>query len=246
MAEITLAYTVAKNSLTPFRLDMDTHCHTLVTGSSGSGKSFFLLRAVGVILQAVPDIMLYFCDFKNSEEFSFLHGYRYYYAGDLCLQGLADYYNLFCTARKGGQNRCKKHLLIFDEYPAFINYFAIKDKAEKTKNASDAMSMLSEILCMGRGYFFGCTIATQRADASLFPNGSRDNFMTVIGLGRLSREQKGMLFSGEDIPERIYKPGQGIILADGYPLKEIQIPRIADINGWKKHTQIALSAGLHT
>ena len=102
------------------------------------------------------------------------------------------------------------------------------------------MSAISELLCLGRGIQFYTWIVTQRADNSLFANGARDNFMVVIGLGRLSKEQKSMLFSGEELPERIYKKGEGILLADGHPLQEVKFPFIRNIDDWKKHIHAIL------
>lgn len=84
-------------------------------------------------------------------------------------------------------------------------------------------------------------IVTQRADATLFANGARDNFMIVIGLGRMSKEQKNMLFSGEDIPDKAYSRGEGILLADGYSLQEIAFPRIRNVVDWKRHIKDILT-----
>lgn len=76
---------------------------------------------------------------------------------------------------------------------------------------------------------------TQRADASLFSNGARDNFMIIVGLGRMSREQKGMIFSGEDLPDKIYHQGEGMLLADGQALKEVKFLKIRNVVDWKWH-----------
>lgn len=64
------------------------------------------------------------------------------------------------------------------------------DKQNKEKRAADVMNAVSEILMLGRGLHYGIWIVTQRADAALFANGSRDNFMCILALGRLSKEQK--------------------------------------------------------
>ena len=57
----------------------------------------------------------------------------------------------------------------------------------------------------------------------------------------MSREQKGMVFTGEDIPDKIYRRGEGILLADGHPLLEVTFPRIQNIVSWKKHIKELLS-----
>lgn len=223
----------------PLSLDVKTHCHTLLTGSSGSGKSYALLYLLGCLLQDIPEIELYFCDFKNSEDFAFLKGYSHYYSGNDCYEGVMAYYECFCNARIAGK-ATRRHILIFDEYPAFINYLSTKDKHEKTKKAGNILSVVAEILMLGRGIGYGVWIVTQRADASLFANGARDNFMVVLGLGRMSKEQKGMVFSGEEIPDNIYHQGEGCLLADGHPLYEIKIPIIRSVIDWKKHIKAVL------
>ena len=218
----------------PIVHDISSHCHLLITGGSGSGKSYALLYLLGMLLKDSPNTIIYFCDFKNSYDFSFLENYRYYYAGNDCYDGIMSFYQAFSNARINRDNKTR-HILICDEYPSFINYLQMQDKANKTKFTNDILAAISEILMLGRGIQFSCWIITQRADSTLFNNGSRDNFMIIIGLGRMSREQKGMVFSGEDIPDNIYQQGEGLILTDGSPLREIKYPYISDVTNWKNH-----------
>lgn len=218
----------------PFSLSVKSHCHALITGSSGSGKSYALLYLLGCLLQDIPETDVYFCDFKNSEDFAFMKGYPHYYGGNDCYEGVMVYYENFCNTRTAGKT-VRRHILIFDEYPAFISYLSAKDKQDKTKKAGDILGAVAEILMLGRGIGFGIWIVTQRADASLFANGARDNFMVVLGLGRMSKEQKGMVFSGEELPDKIYHQGEGCLLADGCPLYEVAYPRIRNIIDWKRH-----------
>lgn len=223
----------------PIELDIQDYCHALITGASGAGKTFAILYGLGSLLQSNPAIEVYFCDYKNSEDFSFLEGYSYYYAGDSCYEGVEKYYEMFQQSRKKRDNH-RSRLLIFDEYPAFLNGLSLIDKREKTKKANEVMSMIAEILMLGRGIKYGVWIVTQRADATLFANGARDNFMVVVGLGRLSKEQKGMIFAGEEIPAKTFKRGEGMILADGHDIKEIKIPKINGIHDWKRHIKMIL------
>jgi len=234
-------YEMRSGGKTPLDLHIseETHCHALITGSSGSGKSYALLYLIGTLLKSCPQIDIYFCDFKNSEDFAFLEGYLHYYSGDNCYKGVLAYYSSFCEAR---QNRktARRHILVFDEYPAFINYLTSKDKNEKTKKAMDVLNAVAEILMLGRGIQYGVWIVTQRADASLFANGARDNFMIVLGLGRMSKEQKGMIFAGEELPDKIFGLGEGMLLADGYAIKEIKIPKINNMYEWKMKIKLLL------
>lgn len=222
----------------PLTLPVSSHCHALITGSSGSGKSYALLYLVGRLLQDIPDIKVTFCDFKNSDDFEFMKGYPHYYSGNESYDGIMAYYSDFCKDRIQGKPE-KRHILIVDEYPALINYLTTLDKQNKTKKAGDILSAVAEILMLGRGIGYGFWCVTQRADSSLFSNvstgGARDNFMVILGLGRMSREQKGMVFTGEDLPDKVYRQGEGCLLADGYPLREVAYPRISNPVDWKKH-----------
>lgn len=227
----------------PVITGIDTHPHALITGSSGSGKSQTVLFLMGKLLQADPGISLYFCDFKSSEDFVFLKGYPGYYTGKDCLQGIRDYYDQFTRVRENGRPG-RRHILIFDEYPACVNYLQMKDKADKTKNANDVLNSVAEILMLGRGIRFGIWIVTQRADSSLFANGARDNFMTVIGLGRLSKEQKGMVFPGQEIPDDVMGAGEGMLLADGRDIVSVKYPLIKNAADWKRHIRKILQDNL--
>lgn len=214
--------------------DIDSHPHALITGSSGSGKSTALLWLIGKRLQAAPDTELYLCDFKNSEDFRFLEGTAHYYTGKDCYNGIMEYYSQFTNARENDSDG-KRRLLIFDEYPSFLTYLQMQDKQNKTKLVADVTGSVSEILMQGRGLQFGIWIVTQRADSTWFPNGTRDNFMVSIGLGKISKEQKAMLFPGEEIPDRIFQPGEGMLLADGMGIEEVKYPLITDVTDWKDH-----------
>lgn len=226
--------------VTPLYLDLDTHCHTLLTGASGSGKSYALLYILGQVLQSYPDTVIYFCDFKNSLDFSFMADYTHFYGGDNCINGIKEFEVLFEECRTAQQYE-KRYLLIVDEYPSMLNYLQGADKRNKTKIADDISGVIARLLMLGRGLHFYVWLTTQRADASLFANGSRDNFLNVIALGRLSKEQKTMIFSGLDVPaDQIYGKGEGLILSDGKELKEIKIPMISDLNDWKDHIRATL------
>ena len=221
------------------RIDLSTHPHMLLTGSSGSGKSYALIYLLGMLAKD-GTTKIRFCDFKNSEDFKFLSAYGRYYYGDCVYDGIMSYYSDFVNARQNGIMN-GYHLLIVDEYPAFISYLCTRDKLEKTKRAAEVQSAIAEILMLGRGLGFGLWITTQRADSYLFEHGSRDNFMVICGLGRLSKEQRQMLFSAEDTPtDTIYQKGEGLLLADGKELVEVKFPLIADIDEWKAHIRQSL------
>ena len=53
----------------PIDLKLSEHCNLLLTGCSGSGKSYALLYLLGSVLKSENEIEIYFCDFKNSLDF---------------------------------------------------------------------------------------------------------------------------------------------------------------------------------
>lgn len=221
----------------PVLLRISSHPHAVITGASGTGKSQVLLFLIGKLLQANPDVIIYLCDFKNSKDFNFLQNYSYYFAGHSCYDGIMSYYEHFTESRETG-TADKRCLLICDEYPAFINYLQMKDKINKTKKSNDVLSAVSEILMLGRGTGsgFGIWIVTQRCDSFLFSNGARDNFMIFLGLGRLSKEQKSMIFAGQEISSNeTFRVGEGVLLADGKEIVTVKYPLILNSANWKQH-----------
>lgn len=218
----------------PIQLNIKTYCHALICGSSGSGKSYALLFLLKQLLD--EDVCLFLLDPKNSEDFKFLEGYKYYYSADNCYEGFKDYYEVFTQARKTMKSD-KRHVLVCDEYPALILQLKAQDGLNKTKMASEILSINSELLMLGRGVAkgFGVWTVCQRPMATVFSEGSRDNYMVSLNLGRLSKETKQMLFSDEEISEGVvYGKGEGVMLADGKALTEVKFPYIRNITEWKQ------------
>jgi hypothetical protein len=211
-----------------------SHCHALITGSSGTGKSTATLWLLVNFLKATSN-RVYIADFKGNREWKFLSDYPFYYAGDKCLDGVRKFYDLFKQAQLNDTLPAKQNLLIFDEYPAFIQSLTMQDKLNKTKYLVEAQSKIMEILAMGRSLGFGLWILAQRPDANLFSNGGRDNFMITIALGNISKEHQRMICNGYDLPaERIYQAGEGLLYADGYGVAEVKYPLLSDVDNWKR------------
>ena len=100
------------------------------------------------------------------------------------------------------------------------------------KNGSAYWAKVGEILALGRGIGngIGIFLMVQRADSSNFSAGSREQFQNIVSFGRLSKEQRLMLFAGEDLDfTRNYKTGQGISLIDGQDsATEIIVPWVPE------------------
>ena len=230
----------------PILLGSGSHPHALITGGSGSGKSQSLLFIIGRMLQAFCQnkisVDFRLCDFKHSEDYQFLEDASYpkYYGGMDCHAGIMEFYRDFSETRMKKNSEKKHHFLVIDEYQALVSYYTIRDKQDKTKYSAEILSAVSEILMLGRNTQSGVWhiwVVTQVASATLFSNGSRENFMICLAMGNLSREQKGMIFPGQNLPDRRFKPGEGMLLADGFEIKEVIFPLIRNVADWKMHIE---------
>lgn len=114
-------------------------------------KSVAVSYLLGRRLQADPKTHVFICDYKNSEDFRFLNGYENYYTGERCYDGIMAFYQRFHETRESGGAEKERYLLVFDEYPAFLNRLQMLDKQNKEKRAADVMNAVSEVLMLGRG-----------------------------------------------------------------------------------------------
>lgn len=209
----------------PLAVPIMTNPHWMICGNSGSGKSYFVLYALRNMLREASDkIVLYFCDFKNSEDFSFLRGYEHYYTGVDCTRGLEKFYAEYQQVKAGEITDGKMRLLFFDEWAGFIVWETQCDK----KRAENDKAMLLEVLLMGRSMHCGVFAIMQRPDATYLPG--REQFFVTVVFGKLSPEMKKMLIPGEDIDQRtIYEPGEGLIRSDRFGVKFLKVPRLKSV-----------------
>lgn len=210
--------------LQSINMELRTHPSMLITGSSGSGKSYALKYLIWNLLQEC--VSLYFCNFKKSADFQFLQNHSDYYTYLDCCNGLEKFYADFKQAQEQDiEFNGEFHILVFDEYPAFILATSMRDK----KLAERYKVMISEILMSGRSYGYGVWLIMQRPDSRFFSDGARDNFQATISLGNFSIQAKTMLYPDAELPKRVYKAGEGICWIDGVGLKEIKFPLIRNM-----------------
>lgn len=219
----------------PLDVDITTHPHTLLIGSSGSGKSYALKWMLRNLVQS-NKINLTFCNFKDSSDFHYLKNCSYclYYTINDCIIGFDTFYNDFKTAQKNSKEYDGTlHVLIFDEFPAFISWLTMENK----KQAAQIQIQLSEMLMLSRSYGFSIFVVCQRPDSVIFgQGGARDNFFITISLGNLSKEGKAMIFSGFEIEEQIFSVGEGIAKIDGVGCVNVKYPKIDNITNIEKQT----------
>lgn len=202
-------------------------CNILIAGKSGSGKS---LSARWYLWQMVrkKECYVYIADYKGGEEYDVFEGSPSYASGEAAIQMIEAFYTLF-TKMRNQHLKSPRHLVLYiEEWLGLLTYAETKDK--KLRNS--LMAKVGEILSVGRGLNLGVVLTVQRADASLFSSGSREQFQCVLSFGRCSREQFSMLgFSSEmeENPTAGYQPGQALALIDGQDsVQEILVPWIQD------------------
>ncbi len=200
----------------------------LITGESGSGKSYGLKYNIYTLIdseiQRGRKVDLWFLNYKDSRDFRFLKPYERYYCCEACKEGVEAFYNHYQEIRKNeGEGIDHMTIMVFDEYPAYILQLQMEEK----KRAEAHMRKISEILMTSRSYHTGCWIACQRSDSAYFANGSREQFHIRILLtrGLPSKESLSMMgFVRENFKSEIYHAGEGIAFVDGQGLYEIKYP----------------------
>ncbi len=211
-------------------IDLHKSLHWLITGNSGSGKSYLVQQILrNILMEYKGDVKLWILDFKNSSDYAYLSGYPLYYTGEACSKGLSDFYAEYQKVKNGEIKDGRLRLLIFDEMAGFQIWQTQQDKklAEKYSN------YLLEILLMGRSMLCGIFSIMQRPDSKYIPG--REQFMVYIALGKLSLEFKKMIMQGDDLEQKpVYDVGEGIIKTDYFGTKFLKVPRIRNLQSIHK------------
>lgn len=214
-----------------------TNSHTILCGMSGSGKSFatsILLAKIGST-SCISGLQgkVYFADFKQDDQFSYLRKCPRYFPYNNSIQALEMVYDIL-HKRQSGEDKSKNPItLIWDEYMA--NILAIQGMDRK--KADEIMRKVSEILMLGRSLAVRLVISCQRPDASAFPSGSRLNYGIIIIVGAPIRSIYEMLIPKEYIDvigERKFGVGEGVVLLQGSQLRFIKIPMVRDMDRMKQ------------
>lgn len=214
----------------------DAVAHLLIAGKSGSGKSLSLRWYLWQLLHNRESV-IYVADYKGGREYETFEGSPSYASGAAAFEMIEAYYQFF-TAIRDQRIRLRQHYtLVIEEWLGLLTYAETQSKKLK----ADLMAKIGEILAVGRGLNIGIILCVQRADASLFSNGAREQFQAVIAFGRTSAEHFRMLgFAGEmdSNPTGAYKPGQAICIVDGQDAPfEIIVPLISNPEVMTKTTR---------
>ena len=195
-----------------------------VVGGSGSGKTTLVNN---ILFQMLSNrkYSLYVVNPKSGDDYKYLNEYSHYYDGcEAAVEGIKDYFKEFERYKNNGICDEKIHRLVIEEYPSLIAYL---NSAKTKKEADYIKSLVAMLLMQGRSFNFGIILVCQRASAELFSGGSIDNLMYRIYLGNMSKTAKSVAgLVNEDIGDRIFDKGEGVIERDGFELSYIKVPLI--------------------
>lgn len=216
-----------------------TNSHMIISGMSGSGKSFFENALFAKLIIAEPDGEYHFADYKQEDSFNYLRGCPRYYAYKDTLQALDAVYARL-NARQSGEDKSRHPCtLIWDEYTANILALTNEDK----KVAAVVLNKVSEILMTGRSLAIRCWASCQRPDAIVFPAGSRLNFGVVVVLGAAIKSIYDMLLPDfkDELQGRQFGRGEGVVLLQGSELRFIKVSMVQDAERMRQICVKALS-----
>lgn len=204
-------------------ISTNTNSHILICGMSGSGKSYLtnqLFSRLGMCGGKV-----YFADYKQDNSFEHLRDCARYFPYDKTLEALDEVYEILNNRQSGVDTSREPITLIWDEYVANVLALLSTDK----KRAEIVMRKVSEILMLGRSLAVRLVCSCQRPDAVVFPTGSRLNYGVIIIVGAAIKSIYEMLIPKEYIEQignRQFKVGEGVVLLQGAKMHFIKVPII--------------------
>lgn len=200
--------------------------HIMLTGASGSGKSYAENRLLAELILAEPESLIYFADFKFDDDFSHLRTCKKYYGYEKALEAMNLVYETMHRRQSLEEMERRRVTLFFDEYVA--NILAIQNVDSKKANKEKAK--MSELLMLSRSMNIRIVTTCQRPDASVFPNGARMNCAINMILGSADRTTYEMLMPEyiDQIKGRTFGIGEGVVLLHGSVLRFIKIPTVRD------------------
>ena len=106
----------------PITIDLSPkmNSHILLSGLSGSGKSYAEIGLLAKIALASPEAEIMFCDFKREDFFSFLRGCKRYYPYKKAIEALDVVYERMQRRQSGEDPTRNLVLLAVDEYAAWM------------------------------------------------------------------------------------------------------------------------------
>lgn len=207
-------------------LSIDYRClpHFLITGNSGSGKSYFSYYLLWQMIREAGLSSIYVCDAKFDE---MRRQARHWNIGHIA-ESIGDINAYVRSFNADMENRYQNDspgefdkrplFLIIDEYAAWIGNLQKKDQQELT-------SMVRNVILKGRAVNVHVVLILQRADSRTMDLSIRDNCSVRIAMGNVSKQLYEMVFGVLPDSSLMKKSrGQGRVLIDGSVVMPFDAP----------------------
>lgn len=223
--------------MTPIYINttLGENSHMLISGMSGSGKSYCELQLLARLIKSDPEMKVYFSDYKGDDSFDCLRGCPRYYSYHNTLDALDIVYDILQKRIAGIDNSRSQITLIWDEYVA--NMLSLQSTDSKT--AKKVMNQVSEILLLARSVGIRLICTCQRPDALVFPHGARGNYNFSLIFGTPLRSTLEMMLPSSEyidaIGSRTFRKGEGILFMQSTSeLHFVKIPTIKNMDEVKE------------
>ena len=217
-------------------VNLNDHPHILLSGSSGSGKSYL---ANELVIQAIfKQYEVVILDIKRSYGLYKDHA-EYYYETDTILQKIRDIENEMSERMEKLQPELDKNphvlavdigyrpkLVVIEEYISLLSSMDKKQKEEMER-------IVKNISVLARQSNIHMLMVMQSAGTENINSTTRSN-MTKVLMGRAQSNILNATFgnSGVDIPTTQLNKGEGLIQLDRITV--IRVPEIMDIENFNK------------
>jgi|GEM_PF-709743 S-DNA-T family DNA segregation ATPase FtsK/SpoIIIE len=209
--------------------DFDKQPHALITGATGSGKTYFLSYLLQVLNEQDADIKI--LDPKMSDLYQIGQYLNFNVAYSInqvdkilreTIEELESRKKYIIENSKGFGCSYKDYgfkplFIFFDEVGAFM----ARANLEDSKVAKSVQSRLNNIILMGRQLGIFAVLCTQRPDAKNIGGDLRDQLSLRVALGMMSSDGYSMVFGSEFRNLKLIESGKGagFIYLDGVTLE---------------------------
>ena len=218
------------------RLSFDL-CHMLIAGKTGSGKSYMVLYLLICYLYKYGKNNLYVCDPKRADLYNLnLPANHKCWSADApemfeeVYKMLLERQKIFASKSKGKINLTYKNvglkpiLLVVDEYASMKQYYNTDSNSKKVYQKM--LSILTQIVLMGRQLGVFCIVITQKPSAETISTDIRSNLVFRCLLGNSDTTEQITAFEQSIKHQVLRDAGQGYYLyaVNGASTRLVDVP----------------------
>lgn len=201
---------------------ISTFSHILVSGQTGSGKSYALLYLL--IIYKLKKATISVCDPKFSDlaDFSRMLKISSFSAPSLIVEEVRKVFEEMENRKRkrisegwkigtiATDNGLELRILVIDEFAS------LQMKLDK-KELAELMKYLNQIILEGRGLGVFVVIGMQQAHSSILPTALREQFSAIFVLGNSGVQTFNVAFQdkAKDLPDFVLEVGEGWLMKNG-------------------------------